>query len=276
MNEHLVSEHYEKGGLFDRILRGLEAIGKDTENLSVGDLAAVDEFHIRGRESTVELAQKAGLVAGQRVLDVGCGIGGSARYLASEWGVQVVGIDLTREFVEVGQKLNQMVGIADQVDLRVASALELPFSDCEFDVVWTEHVQMNIEDKEGFYCELARVLKPGGRLAFHDVFAGDGGAVIFPVPWAGFDTISFLIGGAEVRELIGGLGFDEVVWDDVSAVSEDWFSTTLRRMDEAGPRPLGLHLVMGAGAREKFGNVLRNLAEGRITTIQGVFLKLRE
>jgi ubiquinone/menaquinone biosynthesis C-methylase UbiE len=273
MNENLVSEHYESGKLLDLILRGLRDSGKDIENLAVGDLAPVDEFHIRGRESTVELAQKAGLERGLRVLDVGCGIGGSARYLNTEWGVTVSGIDLTDEFVSVGRELNQMVGLSDVIDLHVASALDLPFEDGSFDVVWTEHVQMNIEDKAGFYGELARVLRPGGKMVFHDVFAGKGGSLHFPVPWADNAAISFLIDVDAVFSLIQGLGFESVVWDNVSAESTEWFAATLKRMDEVGPRPLGLHLVMGKGAREKFGNILRNLAEGRIATVQGVFRK---
>ncbi|MFM9873905.1 MAG: SAM-dependent methyltransferase [Fimbriimonadaceae bacterium] len=273
MNEKLVSEHYESGKLLDLILRGLKESGKDIENLEVGDLSPVDEFHIRGRESTVELAEKADLSSGMRVLDVGCGIGGSARYLASEYGVRVSGVDLTREFIEVGQKLNQMVGMSDVVDLQVASALELPFEDGSFEVVWTEHVQMNIEDKPGFYGEMARVLKPGGKLMFHDVFAGEGGAVHFPVPWADGEAISFLIGVAEVKELIVGLGFEDETWDDISPVSAVWFEETLKRMDAVGPRPLGLHLLIGDRSMVKFRNILRNLQEGRISTVQGVLRK---
>ena len=274
MSEQLVSEHYEKGGLFDRILRGLEAIGKDTENLSVGDLAAVDEFHIRGRESTVELAERAGLSSGMKVLDVGCGIGGSARFLASEYGARVSGIDLTPEFVNVGRQLNDLIGVGDDIDLQVASALELPFESGAFDLVWTEHVQMNIEDKRGFYGELGRVLKPGGKFVFHDIFAGWGGEVEFPVPWAGDGSISFLVEGGAVRELLLEMGFEVLAWLDKTAESSEWFLAMLRRIDERGMSPLGLHLVLGPDAREKFGKLQRNLGENRIQVVQAVFTKL--
>lgn len=273
MSEQLVSEHYEKGGLFDRILRGLEAIGKDTENLSVGDLAAVDEFHIRGRESTVELAAMAELVSGMRVLDVGCGIGGSARFLASEYGARVSGIDLTPEFVNVGRQLNDLIGVGDEIDLQVASALELPFEDEVFDMVWTEHVQMNIEDKTRFYGELWRVLKPGGKLVFHDIFAGRGGGVEFPVPWAGDESISFLGESEAVREMLLAMGFEVLAWVDKTAESSDWFLAMLKRIDERGMSPLGLHLVLGPDAREKFGNLQRNLGENRIQVVQAVMTR---
>ncbi len=274
MKDKLIAQHYESGKLLENILKGLEASGKDVHHLKVGDLAPVDEFHIRGRESTVEVANLAGFSAGERVLDVGCGLGGSARYLASEWGVVVSGIDLTTEFVEVGQQLNELVGMGDSVELQVASALELPFEDEVFDVVWTEHVQMNIEDKSRFYSELARVLRPGGRLVFHDIFMGEGGAVVFPVPWANDDSISFLIGVDEVRSLIETIGFECLARKDQSDESNKWFLRMLKNLDESGPRPFGLHLLLGEGARQKFGNIQLNLAEGRICAVQGVFKKI--
>ena len=119
-----------------------------------------------------------------KVLDSGCGLGGSARYLALEHGCEVTGVDLTQEYVEAATALAGRVGLADQVTFRQGSALDLPFADNNFDAVWTEHVQMNIEDKHAFYRESLRVLKPGGVLMFHDIFRGDAGDPHYPVPWA--------------------------------------------------------------------------------------------
>src|SRR5207244_12400350 len=87
----MVADHYKKRALGDAILAGLKAAGKDIERLTPDDLAPVDEFHSGGRNATIRLAQLAGITGSERVLDVGCGIGGPPRYLASTFGWPVTG-----------------------------------------------------------------------------------------------------------------------------------------------------------------------------------------
>ena len=265
-----VEDHYGVDGILESILKALEAMGKDIEQLAPSDLAPVDEFHIRGREATVELADRAKLARGSRVLDVGCGLGGSVRYLATEHNCQTTGIDLTAEYIDVATALAERVGLEDTVKFRQASALALPFDAASFDVVWTEHAQMNISDKSGFYGEIARVLKPGGRLVFHDIFAGDGGEPHFPVPWAEEGSISFLTNLASLRETFKVAGMRILDWEDKSDHSLEWFKGVVEKTKESGPPPLGLHLLMRETARTKFENVIRNLQENRIVVIQAV------
>ena len=159
----LVNKHYGSGGLMEKIEAGLNLAGNDAHSLRVDDLAPLDEFHTRGRESTLEVAELANLKASDLVLDVGCGLGGTVRHLAEQYKCHVVGVDLTEEYISVGKKLTELVGLSDRVELCQGSALEIPYEDRKFDVVWTEHVQMNIADKNRFYSEIARVLKPGGQ-----------------------------------------------------------------------------------------------------------------
>jgi len=268
-----VENHYGRGGILESILGALRGMGKDPAQLQPADLAPVDEFHIRGRESTIELATRAGLRPGLRVLDVGCGLGGSARYLATEYGCSVAGIDLTREYTEVASELTQRVGLADKVKFRQASALELPFADGEFDIVWTEHVQMNIADKRAFYAELARALKPGGKLVFHDIFAGTGGAPHYPVPWAETPGISFLAAPGEARAILEQLGLRFLDWADRTPPAMAWFAATVERIRQSGLPPLGMHLLTGPTATDKIGNMLRNLQEARIAVWQAVAQK---
>lgn len=271
--EVLVESHYGRGGILESILGALRGMGKDPAKLTPADLAPVDEFHIRGREATVELAARAALAPGLKALDVGCGLGGSARYLAAEHGCRVVGVDLTREYIEAANELAARVGLAGKVEFRQASALELPFADGEFDVVWTEHVQMNIADKRAFYGELARVLKRGGKLVFHDIFAGSGGAVHFPVPWAETPDISFLAAPQEAFGIVEELGLRFAERADRTPQAIAWFKAALERIRQSGSPPLGIHLLMGPSARVKFGNMLRNLQEARIAVWQAVAQK---
>lgn len=207
MERSKIEDHYSRGGLLQTILRALPARTAGIPRLGPADLAPVDAFHIRGREATIELAGCGRLTPGLRALDVGCGIGGSARYLACEHDCRVVGVDLTAEYIDVANDLAEMVGLEHVVAFREANALDLPFANATFDIVWTEHVQMNIADKRRFYSEMSRVLVPKGRLFFHDVFQGPAGAPHYPVPWAETEAISFLATPEAVRGVLDNLGF---------------------------------------------------------------------
>lgn len=267
LGEH-VERHYGRGRILDSILAALKASGKDLARLQPQDLAPVDEFHIRGRAATVELARRAALDPGMRVLDVGCGLGGSARYLAAECQCQVTGIDLTREYVDTANALAELVGLAGRVGFRRANALEMPFDDASFDVVWTEHVQMNVADKRAFYREIGRVTRPGGVLLFHDVFQGRGGPVRYPVPWAEDPSIDFLVVPEDARAALESGGFDVRDWEDKSQASLEWFVAANDKLNASGPPPLGIHLLLGDTAQSKFENNIRNLREGRFVVCQ--------
>src|ERR1700726_3341397 len=110
-NQAKIAGHYGRGNLEEMILAAVAREGKDPDNLTAGDLAAVDEFHVGGLEATQELARHMELRSGLRLLDVGSGIGGPARYFASEYGCRVTGIDLTEEFVQVAGSLTRLVGL---------------------------------------------------------------------------------------------------------------------------------------------------------------------
>lgn len=201
-----------------------------------------------------------------RILDVGSGIGGSCRFLARRFGCEVTGIDLTREYCDVATLLSERSGFGEQTSFKQASALELPFSDGSFDLVVTEHVQMNIEDKARFYGEIARVLRPGGRFAFHDIFAGSKEPIHFPVPWANDPAISFLIDPHELRNVLQASGLRDTHWEDKTNVSSEFFIGVMKGLKH-GPPPVGIHLVMGESARVKLGNMARNLEEERVTIL---------
>ncbi len=266
----LVDKHYGFGGIMEKIEAGLNLASKDVNSLTVDDLAPIDEFHTRGRESTLEVAELGNLKASDLVLDVGCGLGGTARYLAKQYKCKVVGIDLTEEYISVGKKLTELVGLSNRVELRHGSALEIPYGDERFDIVWTEHVQMNIADKNRFYSEMARVLKPGGRLLFHDIFRGIGDPPFYPAPWAEDESISALATETEARSIIEQVGLEIEQWIVKVQESIEFFKRVSAQIEADGPPPIGIHLLMGDNAKDKLQNYVRNLSENRVSVALGI------
>lgn len=265
--ERAVARHYGDSTLLARILAGLEAAGADPNRLQPDDLAPVDEFHIGGRKATERAVAKLSLSKDHHVLDIGCGIGGAARYMANLAGCRVTGIDLTPEFIAVAQGLTERTGLGDKVSFETASALDMPFEDATFDAAITLHVAMNIMDRNALYSEIGRVMKPGATLCIYDVMKKDAEELIFPVPWARTAETSYLTTPDEMRALLGGAGFQIHEIEDCTEFALDFFRQNLAAA-AAGPPPLGIHLVLGASAPEMFKNMLRNVENGRIAPVQ--------
>ena len=260
-----MSDHYGRAERLDRILARIDALSP--QNLSPEALAPLDQFHSGGLVATRDLASLAAIKPGEAVLDVGCGVGGPARLLAQERGAQVSAIDLSPTYVAIGRALSQKSGIA--VAFETANALDLPFADASFDVVWTQHASMNIADKPRLYRELRRVLRPAGRLAFHDLLVGDEpGPLQFPVPWADRAEDSFLIEANDLRALLPNCGFRERVWQERTAATMAYFEKTTPPSE---PPPLGIHLLLGPGFPAMAANIRRNLAAGRLGAAMAVY-----
>ena len=265
-----INRYYGQPDLSANILDALQRAGKDLNALTRDDLAPFDEFHIRGRAATMELASAAALREGMAALDVGSGVGGPARTLAAEFGCHVTGLDLTEEYCRAAEMLTDHVGLSEKVTIRQGNALEMPFEDGAFDVVLMHHTAMNIEDKERLFDEIRRVLRPGGRVALYEILAGSAAPPHFPVPWANDHAISFLVAPAEARRLLAATGFGEVAWTDLTEPSIEWFRQLRAAAGQGGPPPLALHLIIDNFA-EKAANLLRNLEEDRIAVVQGIF-----
>lgn len=278
MNTHEVKADCERGGgssyyegpeIGDRLLQALVEAGLDPEALDVDDLAPLDEFHALGRGATLALADLAGVKPEQRVLDVGAGIGGPARVLASHYAAHVTALDATPRFCRAAELLTRGTGLADRVEIVCGDALDLPFAGESFDLAWTQAVSQNIPDKARFISELARVVKPGGQLALFEVLAGPGGSLDYPVPWADHAGQSWLFMPTELRQRLESAPLELVAWKEGQDVLESIAATVPRVKQTGSDRQLGLHILM-PDFEARMEGLARNIAARKVTLAQAV------
>ncbi len=255
-----VARHYGRRSLLDDVEVALERAGLHGRRLTPADLAPLDHFHSGGVAATRALAQW--ISPASRVIDVGGGIGGAARLLATEFDCRVSVVDLTPEYCEVGARLTERCGLPDRVSFHVGDALSLPFPDRSFDLAWTQHSTMNIDDKPRLYRELRRVLAKQGRYAMHEILVGADGPPIYPTPWAETERTSFLATAEQTQRMLEAAGFEIERWEDTTAASIDWFRD--RPAPGASSPALGVHVLLGAKFGAAFANQQRNLEEGRV------------
>jgi ubiquinone/menaquinone biosynthesis C-methylase UbiE len=269
-----LNEHYGRDDLCGKIRRAFDKLGLSPEQITRENLADLDEIHIRGLEATRELARLAGLKAGMRVLDVGCGVGGPARTFAAEFGCDVVGLEIVGEFCRAATMLTEWVGLTRQVSCREGDMRAMPFPAGEFDIVATLHTVMNVQDKRALFAEIRRVLKPAAGFVLYEVCSSDPEALHYPVPWAGGPEISFLVGADQLRDQVVTAGFSEQAWTDVTQKALVWFDGLAEVRLEPVSRPRGpnVGLVLGPDAAEKSRNLQRNLREGKLQVVQGQFI----
>jgi ubiquinone/menaquinone biosynthesis C-methylase UbiE len=236
-------------------------------SLTFAELAPLDQFHTRGIRATAELAAGAGLEPSTHVLDLGCGIGGPARYIAATFGCRVTGVDLSPPFADAAAYLTERCGLSDRVAFEVGDARRLRFTAGAFGAVFLQHVAMNIEDRGALYAEVHRVLGPGGRLAIHDVVLR-GGDVVYPVPWARDASSSFLRSDADTRSAIEHAGFQAMHWRDETQTALEWFAAVMAGGPSGG---LNLGVVMGPDFATLARNLAQNLRENRLGVVSAIF-----
>jgi ubiquinone/menaquinone biosynthesis C-methylase UbiE len=264
-----ITAHYSRGDLLSRLNAALADDGADPARPSLEALAPYDQFHGRGLEATVEIADRLRPTAGQCLLDIGSGIGGPARYFARRFGCHVTGIDLTPEFCAVARHLTRLLGLQERVDFQLGDALAMPFTDASFDGGYSMNVSMNIADKAAFYREIHRVLRPGAWLLLSELAAGDGRALDYPTPWASSATSSFLSSAEQTRQGLLDAGFESVELHSTLQQARD-FGARSRALVDRGEKPphRAVMLIHGDIADRAIANSARALQDGRAVPIE--------
>ncbi|WP_298932460.1 methyltransferase domain-containing protein [uncultured Ruegeria sp.] len=272
--EDAVAQHYTTGALTERVRDALQASGVDPDAATVADLKAGDEFHTGGVAATDHLFAQLAPTHATRVLDIGCGIGGTSRYVVDHYDSNVTGVDLTPEFVETAIALSDLVGLSQKMSFQVGSALDLPVPDAGFDLAVMLHVGMNIDDKAGLFSEVARALATDGTFALFDVMGGSvEEPLAFPLPWSTLPETSFVDSPDVYKNAAAAAGMELVAENDRTEFAIAFFQEVFERVAESGPAPLGIHLMMGETAPEKFQNYVANLEAGRIRPTEMIFKK---
>lgn len=261
-----IATHYTTGGLYDRITSALVELGLDLNSIEPDDLHPVDEFHTAGIEATDMVLESLKIDPDSAYLDIGSGIGGTARKVARRYGCRAVGVDLTKAYVETAGRLSALVGQDDRTDYRTGSALEMPLDDGSFDVATMLHVGMNIADKEALFREVRRVLRPGGVFAVYDVMRDtESGDIAYPMPWSSVAETSFVSDPSDYRDGASAAGFALVSDDSYRDNARDYFARVMAAIAKnGGPPPLGIHLLMGDTAPQKIKNYVDCLTAGLI------------
>ncbi len=276
-----VTAHYDHDDLAAALLARLQRHGIEPGTVTLDHLAALDQMHVRGHEATLELLDALDIRKGMKVLDLGAGIGGPARVLASRHDARVTALDLTPALCEANRALNRLVGLSRRIDVVEGDATALAFDDASFDRVITIHASMNVERKRAMYREVQRVLKPGGRFGFYDIVAGIAGPPDYPMPWAGRLEFSFLVPPASMRALAEEVGLRTLEFRDLTNESR---SHMLRQQEAAaaakaagGKPPLQAgDILMGPTAADKQRNLRRAVKEARVGIAMAVFEKPRK
>lgn len=268
-----ISDHWATGDVYARIMEAMKAASLSPDTVTVEQLAPVDHFHARGLPATVELADVLPIRAGHHIIDIGCGIGGPARYLAKRFGCRVSGVDITAPFVDAANKLTALLKMESLVEVKLGDGQQLPFADAVFDGAYAQHVTMNVADRARFFGEAYRVLRPGAFFALTEHGLGPHGSPYHPVPWSEDGSGAHLVTPADTTAYLNEAGFVDVSVEDTGPKYLAGYRRAMELAAQGALPSFGTQLLMGQTAPAKTKNAARNIEEGRTHPIQVICRK---
>ncbi|GGG83147.1 type 11 methyltransferase [Salipiger pallidus] len=272
-NAQSVSDHWGKGDVYARILEAMKLAEIDPNFATIEDLAPVDHFHARGFAGTVDLADVLPIQEGDRLVDIGCGIGGPARYLAKRFHCHVDGLDITEPFVEAAERLSMLVGMEDMVEFRHGDGQKLPYKNEAFDGGYAQHVTMNVPDRDAFFADAFRVLKPGAFFALTEHGLGEVWEPHHPVPWSEDGTGAHLMRPSDTVAALERAGFSRIQVTNTGAKYLQGYRAAIERSEKGEAPVFGVHILLGELAPQIVRNAARNIEEDRTHPVQIVCFK---
>ena len=258
-----IENFWTRGNLHSRIDQAMSESGLNKKELEIQDLFPIDQYHARGIGATVDLGKRMPIRKNQNILDIGCGLGGPARYYAKEFKCHITGIDITPNFIEIGNEFNKLTSMSSMVKLYVGNGEKLEFKDEIFDGAYSQHVTMNISDRINFFSEAYRVLKKGSFFALTEHGLGPMSDPIFPLPWADNQDMSFLLPLENTISILKEIGFQNIKIIETGDKYIAGYEKLIQKQPKTKKPTLGIHVVGGSSMHERSINSMQSIKEGR-------------
>lgn len=273
-DEDIIETHYTHGNLLKTLELAFNELEQMPDSLTMEQLAAIDEFHIGGRQATTHLMEQVQFADQAKLLDIGCGLGGTTRYLASHFDSQVIGIDLTAEYLNIGKLLNQKLGLTNEINLLQASALSLPFAEQTLDGVTMLHVGMNIKDKQKLFSEVFRCLRKNSFFLIYDVIQNSSADIIYPLPWSSTAEHSYLASVETYQNTLIEAGFEIHKINNRREFSINYFNQQAEAIKAERIKPtLSLQTLIRDDAKSKFSNLIQQIKCNVLVPVEMIAIK---